>query len=75
MRSIVWDLGRNTLTFHRRSRFAPSLGSGSTAKISHSEIFSAQDDTAEREKYHFFVFMTVEDAGPYRLIYTLCVDF
>ena len=39
-----WDLGRNTLKFHYRSRFAPSLGSGSTAKISHREIFSAQDD-------------------------------
>ena len=40
-----WDLGRNTLKFHYRSRFAPSLGSGSTTKISHREIFSAQDDT------------------------------
>ena len=39
-----WDLGRNTLKSPYRSRFAPSLGSGSTAKISHREIFSAQDD-------------------------------
>ena len=36
--------GENTLKFHYRSRFAPSLGSGSTTKISHREIFSAQDD-------------------------------
>ena len=37
--------GENTLKFHYRSRFAPSLGSGSTTTISHREIFSAQDDT------------------------------
>ncbi len=39
--------GGNTTKIHYRSRFAPSLGSGSTAKISHREIFSAQDDTNE----------------------------
>ena len=36
---------RNITKIHYRSRFAPSLGSGSTTKISHREIFSAQDDT------------------------------
>ena len=43
MRSIVWDLGRKVFT-HCRSRFAPSLGSGSTTKMTHRVIFSAQDD-------------------------------
>ena len=47
MGNIVRDLGGNTTKIHSRSRFAPSLGSGSTAKISHREIFSAQDDTNE----------------------------
>ena len=44
---IVRDLGGKITKPHYRSRFAPSLGSGSTAKISHREIFSAQDDTNE----------------------------
>ena len=32
------------IVFRSRSRFAPSLGSGSTTKTSHCDIFSAQDD-------------------------------
>ena len=44
MRSIVWDLGRKKVIIHYRSRFAPSLKSGSTTKMTHRVIFSAQDD-------------------------------
>ena len=51
-----WDLGRNTLKFYYRSRFAPSLRSGSTTKISHREIFSAQDDTAGWKNIKFVCF-------------------
>ena len=61
--------GENTLKFHYRSRFAPSLGSGSTTKISHREIFSAQDDTAGAKKYQISLFFrTVEDACPYMFV-------
>ena len=56
---IVRDLGGNITKPHYRSRFAPSLGSGSTAKISHREIFSAQDDTAGRENITFYCFLSL----------------
>ena len=32
------------IVLRSRSRFAPSLGSGSITKTSHCDIFSAQDD-------------------------------
>ena len=47
MRSIIWDLGRKKVVIHYRSRFAPSLRSGSNTKMTHRVIFSAQDDTLD----------------------------
>ena len=55
-RSEVEPVGRceasgsimNYIVFRSRSRFAPSLWSGSTTKTSHCDIFSAQDDTNGR---------------------------
>ena len=41
----------STTSIHYRSRFAPSLWSGSTTKTSHRDLFSAQDDTL-REALH-----------------------
>ena len=46
-RSNATKGSRLDFLFIKRSRFAPSLKSGSTPKISHREIFSAQDDTKQ----------------------------
>ena len=64
----------NYIVLRSRSRFAPSLWSGSTTKISHREIFSAQDDTNRRinEKIgrfscenQFYYIRVVVGADPY----------
>ena len=50
MQSIVWDLSKKDSILFMRSRFAPSLRSGSTTKTSPRDVFFAQDDTNTENK-------------------------
>ena len=67
MRSIgIYEGEQN---FVNRSRFAPSSWSGSTAKTSHRDLFSAQDDAQRNAWTHY-----VRKSFPFRKVFCVTMS-